>query len=91
MYIYMTVYTSAYIYVYMSIYVYICMHVCMYIYGWSHLSHNYAFFVFKNILSEKFQQCTKMRHSNVYTSASTIFFTFTLLYLQCLLVNVLSD
>ena len=79
----MTVYASACINVYMLMYIF--MHVCIYtcIYGWFHFSQNYAFFIFLKFLNEKFQQCMKMRHSKVYTSASTFFS-----YSHCYIYNV---
>ena len=70
-------------YVCLTVYasVYICLHGFIF-------SKNYALFFF-NLLNEHFKQCTKVKHSNVYTSAFTflqsILKLFTLLNLQCLL------
>ena len=67
-------------------YIYVCMCVCLCVHMDGFISQKYyAFFYFLNFLSEKFRQCTNVRHSKVYTSASTFSSTFTLLYLLYLL------
>ena len=77
----MTVYASACINVHMLMYVsiYVCIYMC--IYEWFNFSQNSSFFIFLKFLNKKFQQCTRMRHSKVHTSASTF-------YSHCHIYNV---
>ena len=62
-------------YVYVYIYECMCVSICVYVDGFISfkIMHFYCILFFLYFLNEKFQLCTKMRDSKVYTSASTFF------------------
>ena len=67
-----------YVYVIDCLYFCICVYIVMYIYVYVYMDGFISlkimpFLFFLNFLSEKFQQCTKVKCSKVYTSASTFF------------------
>ena len=53
--------------------------IILHIYG--HMSQNYALF---NLLNENVEQCTKVKRSNVHTSASTFFKSI------CEIINIIN-
>ena len=94
MYVLVCVYTYVYDCLYFCIC--ICIYTNVYVYIWMvlFLSKLCLFFFFLTFLNENFQQCTKVKCSKVYTSASA-FFSRSIceiidiviyIYIQCLFV-----